>query len=229
MTAPDRYVEWINQHLGFNPRSGGPHSQILSSLIHDDLVAACPEFRLACEGFGQPYRLDVHVPNPHRGMTRTIDYVHPGDGLIRLSIENKTLMTAFGKARKNRYGDLQAYFGHMHEIERRTIVAGTLVINIAPEYQNPDWKESPNIHRKIAKTVLDTVQMFSAFLPLRNHTLNLDAKAEAFCVIVINYDGRNPATLHRDEPAPQQGDPFHYESLLSLICRHYGARFAKQA
>lgn len=225
MPAPERYVEWINQHLGFNPRSGGPHSQTLSRLIHEDLLETRLDFRSACGAVADPFRLDVQVFNPHRGMARTVDYIHPGEGMIRLSIENKTLMTAFGKARKNRYGDLQAYFGHMHEIERRTIVGATLVINIAPEYQNPDWDEPPNVHKNVERTVTTTIEMFRAFLPFRSHTLNLDAKAEAFCVIVVNYDGRHPATLHTEPPAPQPEDPFSYRSFLSLISKQYSERF----
>lgn len=38
-------------------------------------------------------------------------------GTVVVSVENKTIMAAHGKARKNRYGDLIAYSNHMHNID----------------------------------------------------------------------------------------------------------------
>ena len=42
MSAPDSYVEWMNAHLGFNPRSQA-NSNVLSDFVVTDLQKLCPE------------------------------------------------------------------------------------------------------------------------------------------------------------------------------------------
>jgi hypothetical protein len=48
MAAPESYVQWINQHLGFNPRSQ-KNSDALSDFVVADLRANCPRLDMAFE------------------------------------------------------------------------------------------------------------------------------------------------------------------------------------
>jgi len=115
---------------------------------------------------------------------------------LRVSVEHKTIMTAHGKARKNRYGDIIAYSNHMHNHRRDCIAGGIVVINISPKYENPDafakGLERPDFN--VEKVVKDTVGIF-ARIPLRNEPGDPDDQPEALAVMLLDYDGVSPAKL----------------------------------
>jgi len=46
MSAPQAYVDWINTHLGFNPRSQA-NSDALADFVVADLMATCPSLNAA--------------------------------------------------------------------------------------------------------------------------------------------------------------------------------------
>jgi hypothetical protein len=55
-----------------------------------------------------------------------------------VSVEHKTIMTAHGKARKKRYGDIIAYSNLMHNHNRKCIAGAIVIVNVSPLYENPD-------------------------------------------------------------------------------------------
>ena len=145
---------------------------------------------------------------------------------VRLSVENKTIMTAHGKARKNRYGDIIAYSNHMHDHRPDCIAGAIVVVNISPRYENPDsfarGLQRPDL--KMDKVVMDTIGVF-ARIPLRNGPGDPIDQPEALAVIVVDYDGLSPAKLVRGELAPAAGTTMHYESFVGRIGDLYERRF----
>src|SRR5438128_1898594 len=101
MLAPQRYVEWINAHLGFNPRSQA-NSNALSDFIMDDICALS-------SAIAEAVRSDKLVPLKNASVStsvtvRNVDLVlYEKPALprlcVQLSVEHKTVMTAHGKAR----------------------------------------------------------------------------------------------------------------------------------
>ncbi len=82
---------------------------------------------------------EVHTKVVSRNVDLVLHVGDSGPGLsVLTSVENKTIMAAHGKARKNRVGDLVAYSNHMHNHRRDCIAAGVMVINISATYENPD-------------------------------------------------------------------------------------------
>ena len=90
---------------------------------------------------------------------------------LRLAVENKTIMAAHGKARKNRYGDIIAYANHVHNHRADCIAGAVVVINHSSEYENPDAfaKGLKRPRLDMDRLVSDTVQLF-ANNPLRDTT-----------------------------------------------------------
>lgn len=148
-------------------------------------------------------------------------------GSIRLSVEHKSIMTAHGKARKNRYGDIIAYCNHMHNHRRECLAASTVVVNVSPEYENPDAFARGLVRPKfdMRKVVEDTVGIFTG-IPLRNSPEDPNDEPEALAVILVDYDGVNPSKLFTEPPAPQPGSRAHYESFVRRICELYERRFS---
>lgn len=140
MRTPDAYIRWINGHIGFNPR-GQQNSDALSDFVLADLRDNCPAIKAALD-CGE--LRSSKNPNIQAGFAeRSIDLVLHERGetphlSVRVSVEHKTIMTAHGKARKNRYGDIIAYSNHMHNHNRSCIAGAIVVVNISPLYENPD-------------------------------------------------------------------------------------------
>jgi hypothetical protein len=229
MRGPERYVEWINAHLGFNPRSAA-NSNALSEYIIDDLSNASPRV------IGKLIRTGNLVPLKNASVStsvtvRNIDLVLYEKAMlpqicVQLSVEHKTVMTALGKARKNRYGDIIAYCNHMHNHRRSCIVGATVVINTSEAYQNPDafarGLERPRF--KMVKVVKDTIKIFEG-IPLRESANEPNDLPEALSVVVVNYDGVNPATLV--EGMPDVTSPSHYEKFIKRLAAMYEDRFCQ--
>src|SRR6266851_2318155 len=189
MRAPEAYVNWVNAHLGFNPRSQA-NSDALADFVIADLMATCPALNSALKsGELKPLK----NPNVRTKLAeRSIDLVicEGADApniSVRVSVENKTIMTAHGKARKNRFGDLIAYTNHMHNHRRDCIAASVLVVNISATYENPDpfAKGLKRARFDMPKVVADTIRLFAA-LPLRNKEDEPSDQPEALVLQFIN-------------------------------------------
>jgi hypothetical protein len=149
-----------------------------------------------------------------------------GEPQTPIALENKTVSTAHGKARTNRWKDAREFAGHVHEVDRRSIAAFSVLINLALDYSNPDEfaaaAKSSGTNKEQA--AIDTIRLFTDGMPIRNRPEEPDIWCESVYVLVIRYDGHNPAVLVTDKPAPEPGAPYSYEWFLRRICALYSDR-----
>ncbi|NLD44879.1 MAG: hypothetical protein GX657_15460 [Chloroflexi bacterium] len=227
--APYRYIEWINNNLGFNPRSQ-QQSDHLAQCVVDDLRALCPSIADALDAHQLAYTINMTVWS--RVVDRVVDLVihdrsQPGPlNQALISVENKTIMTAHGKARKNRLGDIVAYCNHVHNHSEQAIAAATIVINTSSDYENPDRFRKNTVRRQLAaEYIRNTMDLFTA-IPLRQHVNEPYDQPEALTVILVNYDGIHEAELVTDYPALPPDSPHHYNSFLKRIANLYKERFS---
>ena len=223
MAAPQAYVDWTNAHLGFNPRSQA-NSNALSDFVVADLRHGCPEIDAAIQS-----KALALVQNPGvmtKVAERSIDLVlrESATKLVCVSVEHKTIMTAHGKARKNRYGDIIAYCNHMHNHRKECIAGAIIIVNTSPVYSNPDAFAKDLVRPKFEmdKVVADTVKIFGQ-IPLRELPEEPNDQPEALAVIVMNYDGVSPATL---VDYFQEENQIRYERFIQRIARLYVERFS---
>ena len=231
MLAPESYVQWINAHLGFNPRSQA-NSDALADFVVADLMATCPALSAALKAGGLKPLKNPGVRT--KVAERSIDLVicegtKTPDISVRVSVENKTIMTAHGKARKNRYGDLIAYSNHMHNHNRKCVAGAIVVVNISPAYENPDAFAKGLLRPKfkMEKIVADTVKIFDN-IPLRDTVDDPNEIPEALAVIVVDYDGVNTGKLVTGQVAPSLESHVNYSNFIQRICDLYGKRFSGQ-
>lgn len=225
MRAPEAYVDWINKHLGFNPRSQS-NSNALADFVIADLQDSCPA--LAHDLQPDSLRIAKNADVRTRVACRNVDLVlvEAGADLIRLAVENKTIMTAHGKARLNRYGDLIAYCNHVHNHRADCIAGAIIVVNCSPAYENPDAFARGLLRPKLdmSKVVKDTVKIF-AEVPLRNTPEDPNELPEALAAVILDYDGQHQSKLVTGDLSPSQDSPIHYESFIKRICELYQKRF----
>ena len=227
VAAPESYIEWINTHLGFNPRAQ-KNSDALSDFVVADLRANCPALDRAFENGVLVSRKNVDVRT--NVVERNVDLVVQNTGalpdvLFSIAVEHKTIMTAHGKARKNRYGDIIAYSNHIHNHWQACIAGAIVVMNSSLAYENPDAFAQRLIRPqfKMARIVQATTAIFAG-IPLRDAPDDPSDQPEALSVIVIDYDGVNAATLVTDERAPQPEHSIYYDRFISRICALYERR-----
>jgi hypothetical protein len=153
MSAPWAYVEWVNEHLGFNPR-GQTNSDALSDLVTTDLVRTVSLLGNAITSGALTPRKNADVKANFA--TRNIDLVFDEANNLQMSsqvsVENKTIMAAHGKARKNRYGDIIAYCNHMHNHRRECVAGAIVVVNVSGD---PRWSgANPTLRTSFGLPVL---------------------------------------------------------------------------
>ena len=76
------------------------------------------------------------------------------------------------------------------------------------------------------KVVKDTVKIFEA-IPLRESPDDPNDTPEALAVIVVDYDGVNPAKLITNELSPTVESPAYYPNFIKRLAAKYEARFCR--
>jgi hypothetical protein len=162
--------------------------------------------------------------------------------IIQVAIELKSIFTEHGKARKNRLRDFNAFHGYAHSYDPKTIAGAFLIVNAAEYFYSPLRKpEDITQHggkKASAKDVAgESVKLFRT-IALRNGAQDPPG-LEAIAVLVIEHDNLNvhpdrqahkakhrPTRVLHSAPAPQVGDPLHYQTFIQRICSQFTARFA---
>jgi hypothetical protein len=252
MDAPHRLAEFLTEH-GYHPRSNA-HSNALGEYILDDLVSNCPKIRkhAATGQLVYDINFEIHAgasewnidlvlgeppgqpkkPPPGQAILRA----EPSS--IRVAVEAKAVMTEHRKASRNRQRDLDAFHTHIHNYDNDVVAAGVAILNIAGVFTSPlrnrttqcpecGHRFTPQVrtpHKDPEVLVAFGVQLFRA-LPFRSTATG--PGAEAMCIIVVDHDNApgSIARLHTDAPAPQVGDPLHYDRFIQSICQRYTQRF----
>lgn len=239
MLATDRFVEHLRES-GYHPRSNS-HGKALCEFVLDDLLATCPRLaEHAADGRivydiqkkimvgSSEWNIDLVLGPPPSGLkgkvsARGIQKVSPAT--IRIAIEAKTVMTEHGKARRNRQRDLDSFHQFVHRYDPDTIAAALTVVNVAESFKSP-LRPDVSIHRNVRALVQETVALLRA-LPVRSNPGEAGG-LEASGAIVVNHDNidRGNTRLVTTAPAPQVGDPLHYDAFLRRICDRYMQRWS---
>ena len=239
MSAPEGIVAHLRES-GYHPRSN-LHGKILCELVLADLLAMCPAIADdAAAGHlvydiqrkiivaGSEWNIDLVLgPPPSRaakeGSGKRIEQVPPAT--VRVAIEAKTVMTEHGKARRNRQRDLDSFHQFVHRYDVHTVAAGLTVVNMADRFKSP-LRPEPSAHRNVRALVQETIALLRA-LPLRS-VRGEEPGLEANGAIVLLHDNIDlqATALVSGTPAPQVGDPVHYESFLRRICDSYTQRWS---
>jgi hypothetical protein len=212
----------------------------LCEFVLDDLLASCQKLADHAErgtlvydlnrkiiiGSSQ-WNIDLVLGPPPAGFTpqpspRRIQRSPPAT--IRIAIEAKTIMTEHGKARRNRQRDLDSFHQFIHRYDPDAVAAGLTVVNIAKRFKSP-LRAEVSIHRNIDDLVKETMDLLRA-LPVRALPES-GAGLEANGAILVDHDNvtLKKTRLVTSVPAPQVGDPLHYDAFLRRICDRYTQRW----
>lgn len=159
----------------------------------------------------------------------------PADGPIRktapssvhIAIEIKSVMTEHRKAIKNRKRDLESHHAHVHSYDPQAIAGGVVVLNIAERFKSPLRRDDDITTHRNPKSLVDHCIAEAQAISVKGGPAGagLDAK----CVIVVNDDNIDFAETEYQEapPAPQVGDPMHYDAFIQRLCAEWTSRFSR--
>jgi hypothetical protein len=237
--APGRFVDHLREH-GYHPRSNA-HGKALCEFVLADLLTSCPKIaEHAAQGKlvydlnrkviigASEWNIDLVLGPPPGGFRSTptpAGIPQSPPTTIRIAIEAKTVMTEHGKARRNRQRDLDSFRQFVHRYDPEAVAAALTIVNIAQRFKSP-LRPEVSIHRNIEALVRETVALLRA-LPTRSAPGDL-AGLEANGAILVDHDNVNSkrTRLVTTAPAPQVGDPLHYDSFLRRICDRYTQRWS---
>jgi hypothetical protein len=241
MPLPQTFLDSLREH-GYNSRSNH-HSNALSEALVGALVRQCPRIAAQASAGELVYAInhDVLYGNVSWNTDLAIGPPAPGqvpedllpiDGMfrgtpvtIRIAVEHKAIMTEHGKQRLNRQRDLDAHHAHVHDYDERAIAAGTFVINSSPTFKST--LRPADVITQHADPVTLVTKVIDALhsVALSRHVgePGLDAK----CALVVSLDNIHwdAAVFMERPPAPQPGEPLHWDSFVARLCDLYARRF----
>ncbi len=254
MLAPQKFVEWMSAHRHVDRRfhhvyryhsRSDAHSIALCTEILTDLVQACPVLRSQAERGEIVYGVNVKFtwsstrktktldlavgppvkPPPSSSFGRTIAGGKLSDVLI--SCEAKTVMTEHGKSQPRIFDELSSSHEIVHQGRPDAIATGITVVNIAKTFVSPlrqTSAKSVKISRHKQPAVTERTVQHLRGLPIREAVGQVGF--HAYTTIVVDCDNQNDVRLWTAPPAPQPGEPDHYETFLDRISRLYAERFS---
>jgi hypothetical protein len=239
MPLPESFIQHLRD-FGYHPRSD-KHSNALAAAIVQDLLESClPVAHEAREGRlvydlnmdlrfrTATWNVDLVLGTPAQPLdTEGAPIVRSTPSTVRVAVEIKGVMTEHRKAVKNRKRDFEAHHEHVHNYNRRAIAAGVMVINGAGTFKSP-LRPEPTVHG-VPAGVLKLVE--HCMNEMRNVTESgggSDYGIDAKSALVLDFDNIHMAMGRYISvpPAPQMGDPLHYDSFIQRLCEEYGQRFA---
>jgi hypothetical protein len=152
-------------------------------------------------------------------------------GAVLVALEAKATMTEHSKAGPRLYDELNSSHQIVHASSNRALSVGFFMVNAADRFVSPNRNKglSPplvvTVHRQpdAAEHSINVVKG----LPRRSGTSGTGYDGLAIVVIDMINDGITPVTLVTAPPAPQPGDIFNYDAMLTRVANEYDAAFAR--
>jgi hypothetical protein len=239
MPLPHTFLDHLRQS-GYDSRSN-KHSNALALAVLDDLISSCPA--IAAQGAAGALVYQLNMKLRFGASDWNVDFVlgqpgtptAPPDGriatqtpsFVRLALEIKSVMGSHRNAIQNRKRDFEAHHEHVHNYNRRSVAAGLLVLNANSRFESsvrtsPVRPSAPEVHARTLDFCVH--QMRSVTSSGGANHYGMDAKG----LILLNLLNKSGAgtTYVVAAPAPQPGDPLHYDSFIRKLCEEYTARFA---
>lgn len=151
-------------------------------------------------------------------------------GAVLIALEAKASMTAHQKALPRLYDELNSSHHIVHGASNQALAIAYVQINashifassVANKFSLADHEPVLNHHNQ-PKSVNEVLAKI-AELPRRSGTTGHGFDGVGVTVLDLENLG-GPVRLVEGPPAPQEGEPFHYEDMIVRMANEYDSRF----
>lgn len=149
-----------------------------------------------------------------------------GSGVL-IALEAKAAMTAHSKARPRLYDELNSSHSTVHGASNQALAVGLAMVNASEEFISPTnqvsgSRDNISIHKQpaAAETTIEKLEE----LPRRSGPNDAGFDGLGIVVVKVRNDG-SPVELVAKPPAPQPGEVFYYDDMISRVSNEYDSRF----
>jgi hypothetical protein len=162
-----------------------------------------------------------------KGLPEMMEGDVTGSGVL-VALEAKATMTAHSKARPRLYDELNSSHLMVHGASSQALAVGLAMVNgadtfISPERQTSTKRDVPSVHKQPG----DAAKVVAKLEEIPRRTAEGGHGFDGLGIVVVRAanDG-SPVELVASPPAPQPGDIFYYDDMLSRVSNEYDTRFA---
>lgn len=141
-------------------------------------------------------------------------------------------MTEHGKARPRLYDELNSSHQITHSSSNQALAVGFVMVNAAEEFLSPGRNQelahgAPEVvnHHRQPEALVSTIDKVRQ-LPRRSDQTARGYDGLGIVVVDMRNDG-GPVRLVTEDPAPQPGDLFHYDSMIRRVAAEYDSSFRR--
>ncbi|WP_407050198.1 hypothetical protein [Methyloraptor flagellatus] len=173
---------------------------------------------------------EVDLSDEERAILSTLPTLREAPvGSVLMALEAKACMTAHQRALPRLYDELNSSHLTVHGATDQAIAAGFTMVNVAERYLSPDLNKKTratdpewSLHRqpRDAGLAVDKIRQ----LPKRSKPGDVGYDAISIVLVDCVNDG-SPVSLMETPPAPQEGDIYHYASMIDRLAHIYATRF----
>ena len=146
---------------------------------------------------------------------------------LLIACELKSVLTEHSKSQPRVFDELNGSHAIIHAGSRDTITAGITLINIASSFVSPlRQRPAQPIEVSYHEQPMDAAKMVTHLRGLPRRAALDRVGFDAYCSFVMDVDNQGQAALWTQPPAPQPGDPDHFDRFISDICRVYSEQFS---
>lgn len=150
-------------------------------------------------------------------------------GAALVALEAKAAMTAHTKALPRLYDELNSSHLTVHGASRQALAVGFVMVNVSPTFVSPDLNkrtDSPIVvsrHNQPADAAGVVAKVRE--IPRRSGPQTNGFDGLAIVAIDCANDG-SAVRLIDEPPAPEPGDIYHYETMVTRVANEYDTTFA---
>lgn len=147
---------------------------------------------------------------------------------VLVALEAKAAMTAHSKARPRLYDELNSSHLTIHGASSQALAVGLVMVNAAERFISPGLQAGSSrgevsVHTQPAAA--EGVIRKMEEIPRRTGSATNGFDGLGIVVVDAANDG-TPVTLVETPPAPQPGDIFRYDEMLTRVANEYDTRFS---
>jgi hypothetical protein len=147
---------------------------------------------------------------------------------VLVALEAKAAMTAHSKARPRLYDELNSSHLTVHGASSQALAVGLVMVNAATTFISPGLqadRDRAEVSEHVQPAAAAGVVRKIEEIPRRTGSATHGFDGLGIVVVDAGNDG-SPIALIETPPAPQPGDIFRYDEMLTRIANEYDTRFA---